>query len=57
MVHQPISGIEEVEVFRGIHGAMAPSMIEINGIFIAVFLFLTGGSTQWAVWFCGWRVR
>ncbi len=57
MVHRSISGIdEEVGVFREIHASVALSMMEIDGVFIEVFLFLTGGSIQWAVWFCGWRV-
>ncbi len=57
MLHQSVSGIEEVGVFRGIPGSVAPLMMEIDGVFTEVFLFLTGGLTQWAVWFCGWRAH
>ncbi len=52
MVHQSISGIEKVGFFRGVRSSLAPSMIDTDVVFTEVFLFLIGGSTQWAVWFC-----
>ncbi len=53
MVHQSVSGIEEVGFFRGIHSSVALSLMEIDGVFAKVFSFFTSGSTQWGVWFYG----